>query len=69
MFWYSLDDFAPQRALNRFFSFQIDTDIVSPNPPVFASQDIRILASKVAFDGGAAPIVSDHYGLEVEFDF
>lgn len=36
---------------------------------VFASQDIRILASKVAFDGGAAPIVSDHYGLEVEFDF
>lgn len=36
---------------------------------IFATQDVHILSSKVALDGGTAPVVSDHYGLEVELEF
>lgn len=35
---------------------------------IFSSPDLRILSSHVAFDGGAAPVVSDHFGLEMEIE-
>ena len=36
---------------------------------VFTSPDLPVKSSKVVFDGGDAPIVSDHFGLAVELDF
>lgn len=32
---------------------------------VFTSKDFIIRSSKITFEGGDAPVVSDHYGLEV----
>ena len=36
---------------------------------VFTSKGIDILSSTVTFDGGEAPIVSDHFGLAVELNY
>ena len=36
---------------------------------VFTSKDIDILSSTITFDGGEAPIVSDHFGLAVELNY
>ncbi|SNU08399.1 maltose 6'-phosphate phosphatase [Streptococcus equinus] len=36
---------------------------------VFTSKDIDIQSSKVVFDGGESPIVSDHFGLAVELNY
>ncbi|MGT2744917.1 endonuclease/exonuclease/phosphatase family protein [Streptococcus phocae subsp. phocae] len=33
---------------------------------VFTSKDFTITASKITFEGGEAPVISDHYGLEVD---
>lgn len=34
----------------------------------FISQDLTVISSKVLFDGGETPVLSDHFGLEVEID-
>ncbi|HEP1680469.1 TPA: endonuclease/exonuclease/phosphatase family protein [Streptococcus pyogenes] len=36
---------------------------------VFTSKDFIIRSSKITFEGGDAPVVSDHYGLEVTLDW
>lgn len=36
---------------------------------VFTSKDFDIKASHIIFEGGDAPVVSDHYGLEVTLDW
>lgn len=36
---------------------------------VFTSKDIDVLSSVVVFDGGASPIVSDHFGIAVDIEF
>lgn len=36
---------------------------------VFTSKAFTINSSKVTFDGGEAPVVSDHYGLEVDLNW
>lgn len=36
---------------------------------VFTSKDFDIKASHITFEGGDAPVVSDHYGLEVTLDW
>ena len=36
---------------------------------VFTSKGIDILSSTVTFDGGEAPIVSDHFCLAVELNY
>ncbi|MBZ2139911.1 hydrolase, partial [Streptococcus gordonii] len=35
----------------------------------FTSQGIQIESSAVVFDGKETPVVSDHFGLEVEAKF
>lgn len=32
---------------------------------IFTSEDLSISSSQVVFEGGEAPVVSDHYGLEI----
>ena len=36
---------------------------------IFTSQGIQIESSAVVFDGKGTPVVSDHFGLEVEAKF
>lgn len=35
---------------------------------IFISKELTVKTSHVSFDGGAAPIVSDHYGIAVEIE-
>ena len=35
---------------------------------VFANKEIKVKESKVIFNGKNYPVVSDHYGIEVEID-
>ncbi|MGT2888339.1 endonuclease/exonuclease/phosphatase family protein [Streptococcus didelphis] len=36
---------------------------------IFTSKDFTIVSSEITFEGGYAPVISDHYGLEVEAYF
>lgn len=36
---------------------------------IFTTEDFKILSSKITFEGGDAPVVSDHYGLEVTLEW
>ncbi|EHI71002.1 endonuclease/exonuclease/phosphatase family protein [Streptococcus ictaluri] len=36
---------------------------------IFTTEEFKILSSKITFEGGEAPVVSDHYGLEFTLEW
>lgn len=46
---------------NNQESYKVDHALLSPQ--------LHVSSSQIVFDGGASPVISDHYGLEIVLHF